>query len=387
LEIMTSAEQILSDVDELGPTLAARAREIEALRTVPEDIIDRLREIGIFRMLTPKSHGGLELPFPSVVPILSKLAEADGSTGWTAMIGCGTALLYSRLPQSTFELVYHNGPDAIMAGTAHALGTAQQTSGGYRVSGRWPFASGSPHADWIMGGAKVAVDNWSRAGAKDEARYILFALPADQWRIEDTWYASGLKGSSSHHVALDDVLVPDANCFSLRGPSCVPGPLYTSVNALIPFFHAAFAVGLAKGACDDIRDLASGGKKPYRMHTVLRNSPIFQYELGRTQADWCASSAYLTTQAERHWSIAKSGGLECSELIFESMQMGVWVTATCTRVVDQCYTMGGGTSVYDSSPLQRRLRDMHAATQHMIAAQRHYASVGALALGLAPALC
>lgn len=379
-----SADQLIADISEIAPRIAARAGEIEAQRTVPRDIVDQLRDIGVFRMITPKAYGGLEFNLPDFVRVLAAVAVADGSVGWAVMIGCGTALLFSRLPKSSFDEIYSGGPDIIQAGTVHGLGTAEIVPGGYRVNGRWPFASGSPHADWILGGCKIVKDGAPVVGANGQPTEKIVTLPASAWTIEDTWYVGGLRGSGSHHVSLTDVFVPQDKAFDLAGPSCVEGPFYASVGAIIPFFHAALACGLAEGAFADILALAGTGRQQYRTRTAMREQPVFQYELGRAQSDLRAAQAYLKTQAEAHWERALAGTINAPGVFFEGMQMNVWVTEAATRVIDRCYTLGGSTSLYDSSPLQRRLRDIHTATQHMVSAQRHYMSAGALAAGMPP---
>ncbi|HXZ69018.1 MAG TPA: acyl-CoA dehydrogenase family protein [Alphaproteobacteria bacterium] len=379
-----TADQLIADVRELAPRIAARASEIEARRTVPTDIIDQLRDIGVFRMITPKAYGGLELSLPDFASVITAVAAADGSVGWAVMIGCGTALLYSRLPKKSFDEIFAQGPDVIQAGTVHGMGAAEIVDGGYRVTGRWPFASGSPHADWILGGCKIMKNGEPVLGPNGQPIERIVTLPASAWTIEDTWHVSGLRGSGSNHVSIKDTFVPEGMVFDLAGPSCIEGPFYGSVGAIIPFFHAAFADGIAEGAHADICALAGTGKQQYRTRAAMREQPIFQYELGRAQGDLRAARAYLKTQADSHWQRALSGTLGDPAAFFDAMQMNVWVTEAATRVVDKCYTLGGGTSLYDSSPLQRRLRDIHTATQHMVSSQRHYTSAGALAIGMPP---
>src|SRR5690348_845470 len=137
-----SPKRLLADICELGPVIAARAAEIEAGRRVPLDLVDRLRSIGVFRMFVPQSHGGLELDLPTALEIIEALAKIDGSVGWTAMIGCGGSLFAPSLPPETYERIYRNGPDVILAGSAQPAGTAEAIAEGWRVNGRWPFASG-----------------------------------------------------------------------------------------------------------------------------------------------------------------------------------------------------------------------------------------------------
>ena len=136
------AERLLADIRELATGISSRAAEIEAGRRIPPDLGEALRSIGIFRMFVPQSHGGLELDMPAALEIFAALSRIDGSVGWTAMIGGGCDMFASLLPRDTYEQVYENGPDVIIAGTVQPAGRAEAVASGWRVNGRWPFASG-----------------------------------------------------------------------------------------------------------------------------------------------------------------------------------------------------------------------------------------------------
>jgi indole-3-acetate monooxygenase len=147
----TTAERLLAGIREMAPAISARAAEIEAGRRMPLDLVEALKAIGVFRIFVPRSHGGLELDLPAALEIIEVLGRIEGSVGWTAMISGGCDLYASLLPPERYEQVYRKGPDVIIAGSAQPAGTADATAGGWRVNGRWPFASGCQHADWIFG--------------------------------------------------------------------------------------------------------------------------------------------------------------------------------------------------------------------------------------------
>jgi alkylation response protein AidB-like acyl-CoA dehydrogenase len=206
-------------------------------------------------------------------------------------------------------------------------------------------------------------------------------LPARDWQIEDTWHVAGLKGTGSHHIALKDVIVPAANFFDLEGGvPCLPGSLYQAVPQLLPLFHGAFDVGMAEGALDDLLGLANTGRQQFRAAAPMRESETFQFELGRVAAELRAASAFLQVQAASHWRHALAGTLRDEALLTQGTQAGIWIATTCVRVADACFALAGASAVYDSSPLQRRLRDIHTAAQHAIVQQRHYAAAGKAAL-------
>jgi indole-3-acetate monooxygenase len=134
--------RLLLDIQDLAPDIAARAAEIEAARDMPNDLVEALRSIGIFRMFVPQSHGGLELDLPDGFKVLRALARIEASVGWTATISSVTQIFAPLMQRDIYDEVYRNGPDVIMAGSNQPGGTAEAAQGGWRVSGRWPLASG-----------------------------------------------------------------------------------------------------------------------------------------------------------------------------------------------------------------------------------------------------
>jgi alkylation response protein AidB-like acyl-CoA dehydrogenase len=331
----------------------------------------------------PKSHGGLELDLPSGLRIITALARVDGSVAWTVMIGNGGHLFAGLLPRETYDRVYRAGPDTVIAGTSQPAGTADATEGGWRVNGRWPFASGCLHADWLAGVCVMTEGGKRLAGPAEPKGPLLrgFFMPASDWQIEDTWHVAGLKATASHHIAFRDEVVPTANFFDLVGGApCLPGPLYQTVLEVLPLFHAAFAIGLARGALDELLELAGTGRQQLHAATSMRESETFQYELGRLAADLRAAEAFHQIQTASHWRRALAGTLKDEALLVEATQAGAWIAKTCVRVVDKCFALAGGSAVYETSPLQRRLRDMHTAAQHATIQERHYAGAGKLLL-------
>ena len=254
------------------------------------------------------------------------------------------------------------------------------------MSGSWPFSSGCQHADWIIGLCVVTKDGQPLPGPLEggSPQTRIVVLPADAWTIEDTWSVSGLKGTGSHTTVLKDAFVPMEQTFELGGPSNLDRPLYAGIGPWIPLMHSAFAVGLAQGAVEDLAALAGTGRQQLFARAAMRESPIFQYELGQIDADLAAAQALLKTTADAHWTRALDGRLGEPEVIGQSLQTGIWITTACVGVTSDCYTVGGGAALYDGSPLQRRMRDMHAAAQHAVVQRQNYQGLGAARLGMGP---
>jgi indole-3-acetate monooxygenase len=383
-EFMTNVtNRVLADVRALAPEITRRAAEIETGRRVPLDLVQKLRSIGIFRALVPQSHGGLELDMPAALQIMEAVCKIESSVGWISMIGIGCAILAPRLPREVYEQIYRKGPDVIIAASTQPAGTAEAVEGGWRVSGCWPFASGCQHADWMFGLCTMSKDGKllpEPMGGAPMVRGVM--LPASEWQIEDTWYVAGLEGSGSHHITLKDKVVPEAHFFDLMGgPACVPGPLYEASRHFIPLMHGAAALGVAQGALDELVELANTGRQQQRTTAPMRDSELFQQALGRIEAEHRAARAYGETQTESHWHHALAGTLRVDALFTQAGQAATWITAACVGIVNECFRLGGSSALYDTSPLQRRLRDIHAMAQHAMVHQRNHGSAGKVLLG------
>ena len=381
---MDEAARMLAALRDLAPEFAARSKEIEDGRRVPNDIAIKLRRLGLFRTMLPRSLGGLELTAADVVPMIETAATADSSVGWVTMIGVTSQIFCTRASKAALERIYLQDPDALVVGGGTPAGQAEKVKGGYRISGRWPFISGCQNAQWIAGHVVICKDGQPLMSEQGpQIRFVV--LPADRWQIEETWQASGLTGTGSHHVTLSNAEVPEEEAFDLfHGKSSVPGPLESAVITFNASFHAAVAIGIAAGAMADLADLASSGRRQLFAATDLRDSPVFQHEFGRLNAQLRAARALTQTQVEKHWRRALEGTLDNKADLAEGLQGSAWVHAACTDIVSGCYTLGGASSVLNTSPLQRRLRDIHAARQHFFAHERHYGAAGKNALGFPP---
>jgi alkylation response protein AidB-like acyl-CoA dehydrogenase len=153
------------------------AAEIEAARELPSDLLGDLVGAGCFRMFVPRSHGGLEVDLPSGLEIPEAFARADGSTGWTVMIGNEGVLLLALLPRHRFDALYADSPDLIGAGSVTPRGEAKVIDGGFEVTGRWPFASGCLHSKLLLANCVVEEHGHARPGPSQdvpETRFVIF---------------------------------------------------------------------------------------------------------------------------------------------------------------------------------------------------------------------
>jgi alkylation response protein AidB-like acyl-CoA dehydrogenase len=381
-----NAATLFAQVRALAPALAARAAEIEAARRLPLDLVEQLRSIGFFRMILPRRWGGLEIDFPESVEILAELSAADGSVGWSSMIGCETPQLFALLPEATFDAIYAGGPDVIVGGAFAPRGAAEAIdggAGGYRVSGRWSFASGCQHARWLFGNCVVTSGGQPAPGPVAGAPQLRCAvLPASAWTIHDTWRTAGLRGTGSHDIEIRDAVVEKEWTFDLfGGDPFTREPLFGAPLLQFSTHIGAVALGIAEGALRDLTAFAGTDKTRLYAKSALAESPLFQYRLGHAEADLAAARALLLSRANELWSHARSAAGVPRSMQTPVLQTTAWVAETATRVVDACYTAGGGSALYSDSPLQRRLRDIHALTQHASVQESVFATAGAERLG------
>jgi alkylation response protein AidB-like acyl-CoA dehydrogenase len=366
----------LDRVRELAPTITARAEEIEAARAVPRDLVDALRAAGAFRMYVPRSHGGDELPPLDVVAVIEELSRADGSVGWITTIGANSPAFFAHLPPDVYDEIYAHGPDVIQAGSLLPAGRAVRTADGYRFTGRWPFASGCEHADLISFSALV-----QDGDAPPESRFAL--VPADRVEILDTWYVNGLKGTGSHDITVEDLLVPERWTGSLLAPPTAPHHPLDNVPPLgrLGPELAAVALGIAQGAVDDLVEVGRTKRPLGGLRPRLAEDPLFQHRTGATLTDLRTARLLLHHVARTDWDRACEGVPPDAVSFHERRALLGRVVSLSVAVVDACYSACGTTGLYQSSPLQRRLRDVRAASQHVLFTADPFAMRGAAALG------
>jgi alkylation response protein AidB-like acyl-CoA dehydrogenase len=373
---------VLDAVRELAPVIATRAGEIEAARRLPRDLLADLVAAGCFRMLRPTSHGGLGVDLVAGMQVFEELARADASVGWTVAIGSAGWCDLVGLPRPTFDAILGTDVDAVVAGAVNPTGVAVAVDGGYRVRGRWAFASGCEHSDWLFANCIEDGGTAEAPGGDGPPPMRLAVLAPDEVEIEDTWSVSGLRGTGSHHFRVDDVVVPAERTYALlTAEPCVDTPL-TRIPLPSPYtlFLAGVAVGIAQGALDDILALAAT-KVPLFAGTALAADPNFQHQLATADARLRAARSLVHHDAAEAWHTVAAGDGLTIEARARIRADGVWAATTAATVVDAAYTAGGGSSLYDTSPLQRRLRDIHALTQHFLVRSDALTTVGAVLAG------
>jgi alkylation response protein AidB-like acyl-CoA dehydrogenase len=371
------APAIIEAVRALTPQISERAPAIEAARRIPPDLVDELTRAGCFRMALPASHGGAGGDVLTTMRMIETLARADASVGWIVLIGGLAWTDLVGLPRATFDEVFAE-PDVIVAGAINPSGSIEATDGGFRVTGRWGFVSGIEHATVVFVNCIEAFEN-------GEPNLRPAVLSPSEVTIEDTWTVMGLCGTGSHHIRVEDVIVPPERTYDLLAAMpCIDEPsARIPVPSLAGLCMASVAVGIAAGALDDITSLA-GAKAPLFSAGPLSESPTFQVGLATADSDLRAARALLADSAEKAWRAAVEGDPFELELRAPLRAAAVWATRRAVSVVDFAYHAAGGGAVYSASPLQRRLRDIHALTQHFLLRPDTMTYAGAVLAGHEP---
>lgn len=369
-------------IESLGRDADARASEIEAERNLPADLAAGLRAVGFGRAFAPSEVGGGEWTVAEMVDAIERLAYFDGATGWCGMIAGTTSLIAGFLPEAWAEKIYGD-PDAHTGGFAAPVGRSRAEGADLRVSGRWQWGSGTQHCTWVGGGTLVVDDDGNIAPLPDGtvAPFVLF--PRDEITFHDTWHAAGLKGTGSTDYSVTDAVAPAGRWVQVAGTPRLDRPLYRfSFMGALAVGVAAVGLGLARRAVDELVDVA-GGKKPQGSSKTLAERAAVQAALGEADAARRAARHLLDHAVAGAWEQAVSGAeADLDRTKVALRQAATHAMTTAASCVDVCYTAGGGSAVYETSPLQRVFRDVHVATQHAMVAPRTQEIVGRHTFGL-----
>jgi len=380
-----TASGVLNRVQALLPEIAAHAEETERERRIAAPVVAAMLEAGLFRMLLPRPFNGLETDPLTFIAAIEEIAKADASTAWSLCQTAVCAMVAAYLPPETAMEIFGRDPRAVLAWGPGPSGRGVAVPGGYRVSGKFAFASGGRHATWL--GAHVPVfepDGSPRRtlAGTPAVRTVLF--PASAAPLIDIWHVVGLRGTGSDGYAVNDLFVPEAHSLARDDPADrrYPGPLYVlPTSSLYACGFASLGLGLARALLDAFVAL-SMEKTPRGYKHTLRNSPITQTEIAEAEAKLRGARMYLRGTLGDVWqSVERTSTLS----IEQRMAMRLAATQTLKEAIgvgDFAYHAAGATAIFESNPFERRFRDLHAVAQQVQARRSHFETVGKYLLGL-----
>lgn len=370
----------------LAPQVRAQREEGERLRHVPAPLVEALAEAGLLQMYLPRSMGGPELPPLAVFAAVEEISRADGSIGWCVMIATGVSNSMGLLEAEVGREMAGRPADIRLAGSIRPMGRARAVDGGYRIEGRWDFASGANHARWLMCPCVLWDGDKPMRTAAGGAVARAFWVPAHSATILDTWHVLGLRGTGSHDFSVADVFVPESRSSAMGAPPREKGPLYDPRLSLSWIWTGtvANALGIARSALDAFTELAS--TKSSTMSTaLLRDRAPVQARVAEAEAILSAARAYVLTSVGDLWARANQGRTDFDGQIAQARLAIAHGMHEAARAVDLVFHAAGTNAVYEKNPLERHFRNIHVAVQHAAGLPAHMESAGKVLLGLRPA--
>jgi alkylation response protein AidB-like acyl-CoA dehydrogenase len=376
-------EEVRTALARLAPVIEQHRDAGEQERRLPDAVVTALREAGLFTLWTPKEYGGSEVDLPVFMEAVEELARIDGAAGWTFGNLAGDALLTGFLPEAGGQEIYAAGPNVPLAGSVIPNGRAVPVAGGYRLSGRWPLASGCHHGEWLSGVSLVFEGEAPRLGPGGAPDLQVMFFRREEAEILDTWYAMGLRGTGSTDITVSERFVPEHRAFPLFTETPrVAGALYRV--GIVPLFSMALTcvlLGTARAAIDAFVALARE-KTPTLSQTGLATRPTVHAEVARAEALLQSARAYLYEVAHELMSAVRSGPSVPEPLEARRRLACVHASTSCTQVVNMMYGLAGATPVYSGHRLERCLRDVHTASQHLLVSPVWWEKTGQYYFGL-----
>jgi alkylation response protein AidB-like acyl-CoA dehydrogenase len=366
---------------DLAPQIREAAEESERLRRLPAPLVETLAAAGLFRLWVPCSLGGAETNPMTLVRVIEEISRADGAAGWCVAIGGEYGVFGGYLPGEAAREIYGSDPHVFTCGALRPFGEAAVVDGGYRVTGRWPLGSGCQHSSWIVGGCRITENGQPRLGVDGTPVTRLLFFPAGNCEIIDTWHSIGLRGTGSHDYAVAGLFVPTSHALSFREPPVEPGPLYALPTiALFATALAAVPLGIARHAIELLTELART-KIASRSRRPVGEDAMIQADLGRAEAVLRSSRAFLYEALNEAWQVVSAG-----DTLGHTERAMLWLAAShamsgAKQVAELMFSAGGSASPYVASGLERCVRDIYAAGQHVTLAPPNYQMAGQAFLG------
>jgi alkylation response protein AidB-like acyl-CoA dehydrogenase len=375
-------DDLIAAAAALAPVIREGAEEGDRERRLPARVAKAMAEAGLYRAASARSRNGLELDPISNIRVIEEVSAADGAAGWNLMIGNETAGIASGGVSDAGAAEVYGDPRVIMSGALNPLGRSTRVPGGWRVSGRWPFASGCHNASWFWCGTQIVEDGAVLANADGSVRAFQLFVPAGDWRIVDTWDVQGLRGSGSHDIEMRDVFVPDERTTDVNGRGMVVDtPLFRyPLASRLCYNKVGVATGIARSAIAEFVALAKE-KVPFTTRHTLAERPHAQ--LAAAEADVLLGSgrAFLLELVAAIWADVCAGRPPAMELRVRQRLAASHAVESAVRAVELVHRSAGATANFRSSPLERQFRDVHVVRAHTTVNTTVYESAGRALLG------
>jgi indole-3-acetate monooxygenase len=378
-------EAYLERVRDVLPIIDAASAEIDASRDLPEPLFEALVARGLFRLLLPRGYGGAELSPLAFTRLLEEVGKHDASTGWCLGQNNVSATVAAYLEPRIVAEIF-DSPRAIIAwGPGPAAAKVER--GGFRLTGRFHFASGSRHATWMGANVPaVEADGSPRLAPSGQRQAYTLLFPRSSAVIEDTWHVIGLKGTGSDSYSVNDLFVPDAYIVPRGGgvKPRVPGPLYAfTPSTLYASSFSSVALGIGRATLEafvrDVRDHVPRGASQRR-----GDNNVHQAEVGRSEARLRSARMFLRGSLEEIWQAMQASPAMTLEQRMTIRLATTWAIQQARETITNLYLGAGAQAIFQSGPFEKRFRDIHTLCQQIQGHAAHFETVGQLILGVEP---
>ena len=371
----TNVEEWVERARSLGPVVEQHRDDAEAQRHMGQELAAAMRERGLFALWQPASLGGPELSIEAVVRVMEELGRLDGSVSWNSMISTNHSVLWSLLQPDVAKAMLEGGRNVI-AGTIAGGGTvdapgggeAIPVPGGYRLSGRWAFASGCHHADWMIGNGRILENGDFRRAPGGNVALFSFLMQPSEVTILDNWYTTGMRGTGSHDIEATDVFVPAERVFPTLGARPQhSSPLYR-VMISVPWCAsiAGVALGIGRDAIDTFLEIGRTKSANMMSRVSLADRETAHKAVGECEGRLRSARSFLLESSRQVDEYVARGEDIPNDVAAVQRCAAANASLAAADVTIAMFRLAGSTSFYATSRLDRCFRDVNTLTQHAV---------------------
>jgi indole-3-acetate monooxygenase len=361
---------VLERARSIGELLRSQSETIERERCLTAPVLAALKDADLFRMFVPTVYNGPEVDPISMFDTIVELARHDAAAAWCVCIAAQTSHVAGSMDTHWAKELFGDRA-SVAVGAFAPLGAATDVAGGHRVSGDWAWGSGIGAANWVCGGALTTSGEF----------HIMF-FPRAEVDVQDTWYSSGLRGTGSHDFSVRNAMVPSGRSVqTLAAKPQVDAPIARApLFVLFAAGIAAVMIGIAHRSLEELVALARV-KRPTSSKRTIAEQQSAQIDVAAAETTLRAAQVLLREELAGAWETVLHGDRVDTERRVRVRAAAYHVSTTARATVETCCELAGGTAVYSASPLQRCLRDVHAASAHVMVNRRNLEMLGRHRLG------
>jgi len=358
---MVNRDELLHRAAVLVPALRERAAQTEELRQIPQETVDDFHASGILKACQPARFGGYEIDYPVLLDIAAELGRGCGSSSWCYAIWSSHNWLIGMFPEKAQQEYWAESADVLSSTSFNPTrAKVEAAPGGYKLSGHWDFSSGCDAADWAMLGGMTT----------DGLRWFL--VPRNEYTIEDTWFVSGMRGTGSKDIVMEETFVPEhraGNVAAMREGQSPGRELHGSCNYRIPhssmlsYTLAAPILGIAQGALDEFEGYMLD-RVNYISGEKMGENPAVHIRLSEAEAEIHSARLIMKNDGDELFSQIRRGEMPSTTQRARYRRNQAYVAKLSTRAVDRLFEGSGGHVLFNDNPMQRFHRDAHAASHH-----------------------